>query len=112
MMLGFGAHRAQMLEAELLRMAGELPSLGARGCWLVRDLQAGQVGPETGLELLVLHETEEPWQRRPDFFVTHLRPRVATRFFVYTPEEFEALESEDTLIQRAIREGALIDGPR
>ena len=44
---------------------------------------------------------DEPYHRRADFFATHLRPRVGTRFLVYTPDEFERCAETDPHIRRA-----------
>lgn len=108
-MFGFGQQRARLLETELLRIAGELPSLGARGSYLVRDFNRGGPRPDTELELLVVLETAEPFHRRADFVAGHVRPRVGTRFFVYTPAEFEALGDDDPIIRSARRYGEVID---
>ena len=104
MMLGFAKQRRAMLEAELRRIAEELPRLGARAAFLVGDLADGTVGPESALEVIVVHETAEPPHRRPDFFTSHLRPEVATHFIVYTPVEFEAAvqRADDPLLRRAM----------
>jgi hypothetical protein len=109
MVFGFARQRRQMLEAELLRIAGEIPSLGGRGTILLSDPR--DAGPESGLELLVILERDEPYHRRPDFLVSHLRPRVATSFAVFTPEEFETLGERDPVIRRALRGGTIIDEP-
>jgi uncharacterized protein len=111
MMFGFARERRDLLHAELVRMAAELPSLGARGVIVPRVFSDSDITLETGLELIVVHETEEPFHRRSDFFVTHLRPAVGTRFIVYTPEEFEAVEEHDPYLQRALQHGEVIDAP-
>ena len=110
MMFGFALQRRQLLEAELQRILSDLSLFGARRVYLTGDLVAGRVGPETALDLVIVQATAEPFHRRPDFWVTHLRPRVATRFIVYTPEEFEGLESEDPLLRWAIDRGDMIVG--
>ncbi len=110
MMFGFAQQRRQLLEAELQRILSDLSLFGARRVYLTGDLAAGRVGPETALELVIVQATGEPFHRRPDFWVTHLRPRLATRFIVYTPEEFEALESEDPLLRWAVHQGEMIVG--
>jgi hypothetical protein len=108
MMFGFSTHRQRLLEAELERIAAEVPPFGARRMILVGELARGQVGPETELVLVLVQETEEPFHRRPDFWVTHLRPRVGTRFLVYTPQEFDSLQEIDPLLIAAGREGRRI----
>ena len=109
MMFGFGQHRRQQLEAELKRMAQELPALGVEKAWLAGDLADGAVGPESDLELVLVHESGEPFQRRADFFATHLRPRVGTRFVVYRPTEFEECWDSDPVLLRAMAAGGEID---
>jgi hypothetical protein len=112
MMFGFGDHRRRLLQAELLRMAGELPALGGRGTLLVQNISSSAtVLPETGLQLVVILDSDEPFHRRPDFLVSHLRPRVGTQFFVYTPAEFETLRDSDPVIRFAQRHGQVIDEP-
>ena len=110
MMLGFSDHRRQLLLAEMERMAAEMPALGALGAYLVGALALGRTEPDTELELVVIQPTDEPFHRRADFWVSHLRPRVGTRFLVYTPEELEALEQVDPVLREAHRIGERIVG--
>ncbi len=98
MVFGFATHRRQQLEAEFLRIAGSMRQLGAERFWLTGDLARDAVGPDSELELLVVHQTEQPFRRRSDFFQTHLRPQVGTSFIVYTPAEFDELCDADALI--------------
>lgn len=110
MMFGFKQQRRQLLEAELRRIAADGPRLGALRAYLVGALAEGEVEPDTELELVVVQSTDEPFHRRADFWVEHLRPRVGTRFLVYTPGELEALEEVDPLLRQAERIGARIIG--
>ena len=110
-MFGFGTQRRALLMAELERIADELPSLGSRGTLLLTDLGANTVAPDAELELLLIQETDEPFHRRADFWVTHLRPRVGIHFFVYTPAEFEQLGDQDPVIREATQHGTVIDAP-
>jgi hypothetical protein len=110
MMFGFSSQRRQLLEAELQRMAAEVLPFGARRVYLIGGLAAGSIGPDSELELVVVQATDEPFHRRADFWVTHLRPRVGTRFLVYTPEEFEALAQSDPVLVEALRIGEVIVG--
>jgi len=109
-MFGFARQRRELLEAELRRMLPELAPFGALRAWLVGDLARGRAGPESELELVIVQETEEPFQRRPDFWTAHLRPRVGARFLVYTPEEVEALDEVDPLLVDAQRHGETLVG--
>ena len=101
MVFGFAEHRRQQLEAEFLRIAGSMNQLGAERFWLAGDLARNEISPESELELLIVHETEQPFHRRSDFFQTHLRPQVGTTFIVYTPEEFDELCETDAVIVEA-----------
>ena len=110
MMYGFAQQRRQLLEAELERLRTEMPPLGAMRVALSGELAVGTVTPETALELIVVQQTDEPFHRRSDFWVTHLRPRLDTSFFVYTPEEYEELAEIDPLLAAAERNGEVIIG--
>ena len=101
MVFGFATHRRQQLEAEFLRIAGSMRQLGAERFWLAGDLARNRVGPDSELELLIVHQTEQPFHRRSDFFQTHLRPQVGTTFTVYTPDEFLQLCETDPVIVEA-----------
>lgn len=109
-MFGFGRRRAELLEAELARLLGEVLPFGALRMYVVGDLARGQTRPDTELELVLVQITEEPFHRRPDFWVTHLRPRVGTRFLVYTPEEFDELAKSDPVLLDAEQHGRLVIG--
>ena len=110
MMYGFAQQRRQLLEAELERLRTEMPQLGAMRVALTGDMAVGRVTPETALELVVVQQTDEPFHRRSDFWVTHLRPRLDTSFFVYTPEEYEELAETDPLLTAVERNGEVIIG--
>ena len=103
MMFRFAEQRRLLLQAEFLRIAGALPALGAIRFWPAGDLAEQRVGPGSELEILIIHDTDQPFRRRSDFFTTHLRPSVGTRFLVYTPDEADALEESDLLLRRTIR---------
>jgi len=105
MVFGFARQRKQLLEAEFLRMAGDMRQLGVERFWLTGDLPDDKVGPDSELVLLIVRDMDQPFHRRSDFFQTHLRPRVGTRFLVYTPAEFSACETNDPLIREALALG-------
>lgn len=101
--IGFARQRRELLESEIARIAGELPRLGVLRAWVTGEFGSGRVSPDTPLELVVVHDNPQPPHRRSDFFVDHLRPRLATHFTVYTPEEAESLEERDRVLVEAIR---------
>jgi hypothetical protein len=109
-MFGFANQRRQMLDAELARLVSEMPQLGMLRMWAIGDLAMGRVTTESTLDLVLVQETYEPWQRRADFWNVHLRPRVGTNFFVFTPDEFEDLGESDPLLMAAAMEGEPIYG--
>jgi hypothetical protein len=98
MMVGFAEQRRRMLEAEFVRFVEELPPLGVERLYATGDFGAHLVGADTPLEVVIVHQTDQPWRRRADFFVDHLRPQVETRFHVYTPGEFAELSEVDPVI--------------
>ena len=102
MMIGFAKQRRAVLEAELVRLVQELPALGVQRLYVTGDFGRLSVDPDTPLEVFVVHETEEPFHRRADFFVDHLRPRVQTHFLVYTRDEFETLTEIDPVLIRGL----------
>lgn len=110
MMFGFAQQRRRMLDAEAQRLTEELPPLGVLRMYLTGDYAVGIVTPDTVLELLIVQKTTEPYHRRADFFFADVRPRLGTRFLVYTPEEFESLENEDPVIRRAVEQGEILIG--
>lgn len=109
-MFGFATQRRQMLDAELERLVSEMPQLGMLRMWVIGDLAMGRVDAESILDLVLVQETDEPWQQRADFWNVHLRPRVGTRFSVYTSEEFDEFSDSDPLLVSAATEGELVYG--
>ena len=105
MIFGFGEHRRQLLEAELERIRAELPILGLQRVFLMGDFAQGRVGPASGLEFLVVQETELPFRTRPDFFTSHVLPRVGMKWHVYTPAEFDSLKEKDPVVIKALSIG-------
>jgi hypothetical protein len=110
MMIGFSRQRRQLLEAEMRRVSAEAPAYGALRAYAIGAYARGIVEPDTELELVVVQATDEPFQRRPDFWVSHLRPRIGTRFLVYTPEELEELEATDPILIEALTSGEVVVG--
>lgn len=107
-MIGFAENRRNMLQAELMRFLDELPPLGVQQIFVIGDFALSHVGIETALELLIIQETDEPFHRRSDFFVDHLRPRIETQFYVYTPDEFDQLKDVDSFLVRHINQSEAV----
>lgn len=106
--IGFSNHRRRLLESELHRIASELPPLGVASVHLTGGFAVGRVDSDTGLEFVVVHDTDAPFIARPDFFLSHLLPRVEARFIVYTPAEFEEMKDTDPFLIRALKTGERI----
>jgi hypothetical protein len=110
MMFGFAEHRRRLLEEEARRFATEAPPYGAMRAWIVGELARGIVTPETELELVIVQETDASFQRRGEFWESHLRPRVGTRYLVFTPEEADAFAEADPLLREATTRGEVLVG--
>jgi hypothetical protein len=108
MMFGFADQRRQLLAAELERIMVDMRVFGALRMYVTGDYGAGCVKADTELELVIVQITDAPFHRRPDFWVTHLRPRLGTRFIVYTPEEFETHSGSDLVLMEAERIGEVV----
>ena len=110
MMVGFSAQREGALRREIERYAGLMPTLGVDRAIAVGALTAGEVGPDTPLQIVVVRDTDAPFSRRADFFYGHLEPRVALDVTVYSREEFEEVAESDGPAGRLIRSGEPIFG--
>lgn len=105
MRVGFAQFRKQMLERELENIQEILPSLGVEKVILTGEAAAGDYGPESRIELVVVHDTDRPFGRRADFFSYHLGSAVEVDTLVYTPGEFEELREKLPALRRACAEG-------
>lgn len=106
--IGFATYRRQSLEAELERITEMMPQLGVQRAILTGDLTTGRVGPESGLDLIMVLDIPGNFTRRMDFFTSHLGPMLATNFYVYTPEEFRSLKETNPFLRNAIKGGRVI----
>ena len=95
---GFSNHRKNLLEKELSKFSTESKQLGAKSLGVFGDYPLGNVLPDTSLDLFIIQETDEMFHNRDEFWITHLRPSVHTRFFVYTPKEYEELRNNNFTI--------------
>ena len=105
MRVGFAQFRKQMVERELESIESILPTLGVEKVILTGGVAAGEYGPESRIELIVVHNTDQPFGRRSDFFSYHLGSAVEIDTQVYTPEEFETLKDTLPALRRACAEG-------
>ena len=105
MRAGFALYRKQMLERELENITEILPNLGLEKVILTGAVAAGDYGPESRIELVVVHDTDRPFGRRADFLSYHLGSSVEIDTLVYTPQEFETLRETLPALRRACAEG-------
>ncbi len=106
--VGFARYRKEMLERELQSIIDILPILGVEKVVLTGDMATEDYAPESGIELIVVQNTELPFGRRADFFSYHLNTSVAVDTQVYTPEEFDLLRESLPALSRACKEGRVI----
>ena len=88
---GFSNHRKNCLEKELSKFSIESKQLGAKSLGVFGDYPLGKISPDTSLDLLIIQDTDKPFKNRDEFWITHLRPSVHTRFFVYTTTEYNEI---------------------
>ena len=108
MRVGFRQHRQQALEEERDRIVKILPQLGVQRAILLNPLELDAVEPDTCLKLALVFDVDWPFVRRMDFFYSHLLPRIGVEFFVYTPHEFDEIDSGDSPLSRAIQRGQVL----
>ena len=72
MRVGFTKFRQQMLERELENIEQMLPTLGVEKVILTGDMVTGDYKPDSRIDLIVVHQTDQPFGRRADFFSWHL----------------------------------------
>ena len=106
--IGFSSYRRQSLDAELERITEILPQLGVDRAFLIGDLARDEVGPQSTLDMVMVLDVPGNFTRRSDFFASHLGPMVGSRFFVYTPEEFETQRETSIFLRSALEKGRLV----
>ena len=106
--VGFSMFRKDMLEKELEGIEKLLPQLGVEKVILVGDMVTGRFTQDSAIQLVVVHETDRPFGRRADFFSYHLDSSVAVDTWVYTPEEFQALQESLPALYQACQQGRVL----
>ena len=106
--IGFTQFRKQMLEKELENIMSLLPQLGVEKVYLTGDMVTGDITPDSRLDLIVVHDVEDAYGRRADFFSYHLSSMVAVDCQVYTPKEFEEIQDSLPALTTAIKHGRAI----
>ena len=107
-MIGFNEQRRRLLQQELARMLENLPQLGIEKAILVGPMAEGDVDSSSSIELVIVQETNASFAARANFFYSHLEPRVGLQAYVYTPEEFEEIGTNDSPISRALQRGIVV----
>lgn len=95
---GFSNHRKNCLENEISKFSNDSKQLGAKSLAVFGDFSLSKISPDTSLDLLIIQETDEKFINRDEFWITHLRPSVHIRFFVYTPKEYKQLSTNNYVI--------------
>ena len=106
--IGFTQFRKQMLEKELDNIMSLLPQLGVEKVYLTGDMVTGDITPDSRVDLVVVHDVEDAYGRRADFFSYHLSSMIAVDCQVYTPQEFEELQDSHPALMTAIKHGRVI----
>ena len=106
--IGFARFRREALERELDRITPMMPQLGVQKAILIGDLATEQVGPDSSLDLIMVMDIPGNFTRRMDFFTSHLGPNVGTNFLVYTPEEFQLMETSSPYLRSALTRGRVV----
>ena len=106
--VGFTQFRRQALERELERISQMFPQLGVQLAILIGDLATEQVHPDSSLDLIIVQDVPGNFTRRSDFFTSHLDPMVSSKFYVYTPEEFQKLKETSIFLSNAIGKGRIV----
>ena len=106
--IGFTQLRKKMLERELENIIGLLPQLGVEKVILTGDMITEDFSPDSRIDLIVVHKTDQAFVRRADFFSYHLGSFVAVDTQVYTPEEFETLQHTLPTLRAACQKGRVI----
>ncbi len=106
--IGFSQFRKQMLERELDSISQLLPQLGVEQVILTGDMVAGDIAPDSCIQLIVVQKTDLAFGRRADFFSYHLNSMVAVDCHVYTPEEYQKLEDSLPSLAAAVKQGRVI----
>lgn len=108
MRVGFVEFRKDMLNRELESIQEMLPTLGVEKVILTGDMVTGKFRPDSSIDLIFVQKTDATFGRRADFFSYHLGSFVAVNTQVYTPEEFQALETELPALRDACQKGRVI----
>lgn len=76
---------------------------------LFGSLAGGKIGITSDLDLLVVKDTDKPFLTRLREIMEQLNPRVAVDILVYTPKEFEVMQSEpNSFIKGILKNGRVV----
>lgn len=100
--------RERLLREELDRAVEVLKNRGVEKIILFGSLAAGEVGPGSDIDLLVVERTDKSFADRLEAVYSALMPRVAMDVLVYTPEEMHRLSSDRAFVRLALKRGRVL----
>ena len=75
---------------------------------MIYHLAKDDIGPESDIDLLVVHETKKRFMDRLSELYEVINPRYALDLLVYTPLEFNEMKENTTFIKKILSEGKLL----
>lgn len=97
-----------LLQEELDRCLPILIRLGAERVILIGSMASGRVHTLSDLDLIVVLKSQEKFFDRLARVQEALDPKVPLDLLVYTPEEFEELETWSSFIDHALKTGKVL----
>ncbi|MGQ9610229.1 MAG: nucleotidyltransferase domain-containing protein [bacterium] len=106
--IGLAKERKKKLEEELGRIIPKIIELNVEKVLLIGSLATGEIHPTSDIDLIIIKETDKRFIERLEEFYTQVKPKIATDFFVYTPEEFDEIKKNNQFIKYALKTGKVI----
>ena len=75
---------------------------------LFGSLARGDISATSDIDMIIVKGTEKKFLDRLDEIYSTLIPNVALDILVYTPEEFEAMKTENAFVMNAVKEGKML----
>ena len=75
---------------------------------LFGSLARGDISATSDIDMIIVKGTKKKFLDRLDEIYSTLIPNVALDILVYTPEEFEAMKTENASVMNAVKEGKML----